>query len=92
VDLVGHDVGKSEHNGPKNGGGYWGPRAVAKAGGRKARRADDADSADEEFADWRILPDTDLHQEIVFGKNGALSAGAVAARMADRTLERHRAD
>lgn len=30
---------KTEHNGAKNGGGYWGKRAVAKQISKKARRA-----------------------------------------------------
>ena len=29
---------KTEHNGAKNGGGYWGPRAEAKRVSKKARR------------------------------------------------------
>jgi hypothetical protein len=32
---------KTEHNGAKNGGGYWGKRAQAKRVSRKARRAAD---------------------------------------------------
>lgn len=31
---------KTEHNGAKNGGGYWGLRAIAKQISKKARRAD----------------------------------------------------
>ena len=30
---------KTEHNGAKNGGGFWGTRAEAKKVSRKARRA-----------------------------------------------------
>jgi len=29
---------KTEHNGAKNGGGYWGPRAIAKQHSKKRRR------------------------------------------------------
>ena len=29
---------KTEHNGAKNGGGYWGTRREAKAGAKKLRR------------------------------------------------------
>ena len=32
---------KSEHNGAKNGGGYWGPRAWAKAISKRVRRQND---------------------------------------------------
>ena len=30
---------RTEHNGAKNGGGHWGPRADAKQLSKKARRA-----------------------------------------------------
>lgn len=29
---------KTEHNGAKNGGGYWGPRDIAKQYSKKRRR------------------------------------------------------
>ena len=29
---------KTEHSGAKNGGGYWGPRAIAKQNSKKRRR------------------------------------------------------
>jgi hypothetical protein len=32
---------KTEHNGAKNGGGYWGKRAEAKRVSNKIRRADE---------------------------------------------------
>jgi hypothetical protein len=32
-------VRKTDHAGPKNGGGHWGNRSEAKAGSRKKRRA-----------------------------------------------------
>jgi hypothetical protein len=32
---------KTEHNGAKNGGGFWGKRAEAKRIGNKIRRADE---------------------------------------------------
>lgn len=32
---------KTEHNGAKNGGGYWGTRKEAKAIAKKGRRAND---------------------------------------------------
>jgi len=35
---MGIKVGKTEHVGAKNGGGYWGKRDIAKEGSRKARR------------------------------------------------------
>ena len=31
-------VSKTEHNGAKNGGGYWGSRAIAKQHSKKRRR------------------------------------------------------
>jgi hypothetical protein len=39
--TVAYEVKKTEHAGAKNGGGYWGTRADAKKGSKKARRAND---------------------------------------------------
>ena len=39
MKLLGHI--KTEHAGPKNGGGYWGRRAEAKAVSKRRRRAND---------------------------------------------------
>ena len=45
-----HEVKRTEHAGAKNGGGFWGPRAVAKAGSKKVRRHND---------DQRVRADVD---------------------------------
>jgi hypothetical protein len=33
------EVKRTDHAGPKNGGGYWGNRSEAKAGSKKRRRS-----------------------------------------------------
>lgn len=38
---------KSEHNGAKNHGGYWGPRAWAKAISKRVRRQNDKRAIEE---------------------------------------------
>jgi hypothetical protein len=45
------EVRKTEHAGAKNGRGFWGTRADAKAGSRKVRRVVDRQSAMDGLAD-----------------------------------------
>ena len=46
---------KTEHNGAKNGGGFWGPRKEAKELSKKARREND-----KQFIDTHKYPTKNL--------------------------------
>ena len=42
---------KTEHNGAKNGGGFWGPREFAKKFSKKQRRRNDKKEIREDVAE-----------------------------------------
>jgi hypothetical protein len=51
VAPVAYQTARTEHAGAKNGGGYWGPRAEAKAQSKKVRRLYDRAAADEDWGE-----------------------------------------